>query len=355
MDKTTVLILFGGVSTEHEVSCRSVGHILPYMDMEKYTVSLVGITKAGAWFLTCASPEEIADGRWEKRADNKPACLVPDRQVHGILVQEEDQWKALRMDCVWPILHGKNGEDGTIQGLCELAGLPYVGPGVLASAVCMDKATAKIIVHSLGVKQALHLSFSRQQICGDIQNVLTTIDSFFPAYPLFVKPCAAGSSVGVSKVSNFHNLQKALQEAATHDSHVIVEEMIFGRELEIGVLGNGDPITSPVGEVVTNGVFYDYDAKCTAQGSKSIVPANIPDEVTREVQDTAVLIYKALGCKGLSRIDFFLSAKGEVLFNEVNTLPGLTPLSLFPVLWVTGGTPIDELIDRLILLSMEGE
>ena len=350
----TVLVLFGGTSSEHEVSLRSAEAVINMTDKEKHRLIRVGITKDGRWLMTEATPAEIASGAWERHPANCRAVLSPDRGDHGVLVRKEGEWKCLRVDCVWPVLHGKYGEDGTVQGLCELAGIPYVGPDVCASAVAMDKSQTKILVETTGVRQADYYLLRQAAYERDAEGEMEAICSHFGGkFPLFVKPCSAGSSVGVTKVAGREGLQEALDLALIHDCKVLVETAIVGREVEVAVLGNGDPKASVVGEVLSANEFYDYSAKYINAASRTVIPAEMTAEEQQRLREAAVTVYSVVGCKGMSRVDFFLPADGIPVFNEINTLPGFTSISMYPKLWEATGVDNRELTDTLIALAME--
>jgi len=352
MDKKIVALLFGGQSSEHEVSKKSAITILNALSEEKYFVLPIYITTEGKWFLYDGPKENIGVNGWQKFAT--PVVLSPDAAHRGILRLVGERFKVIPVDVVFPILHGKNGEDGTIQGLCELAQIPYVGCGVLSSAVCMDKVFAKIVVESLGIRQADYVVVSRADlrdkekldaICKDIRYKL--------GYPCFVKPSKAGSSVGIKKAAKKAELVDALFLAALHDEKIIVEKGILGREFECAVLGNENAAASPVGEIRYTADFYDYDAKYADETSCTIVPADIPEAISQEMRDIALKVYKACDCKGMARVDFFMNKKNEIIFNEINTVPGFTSISMYAMLWKEGGLPMPDLCDRLITLALE--
>lgn len=350
----TILVIFGGVSTEHEVSLKSAASIISMLDKEKYKIVQVGITKTGSWIKTTAAPEQIRDGSWESLPDNVHAVLSPDRRDGGIILKKDSGFEIQRVDCVWPVLHGKYGEDGTIQGLFELAGLPYVGPGVCASAISMDKSQTKTAVARSGIKQADFYLISKTRYLENPDQEIRAAEAHFRArFPLFVKPCSAGSSIGVTKAAKADELRPAIEEALIHDEKVLVEEAIVGREVEVAVLGNKNPAASVVGEVLSANEFYDYTAKYINSASRTVIPADILPEEQVRLQQAAVTIYAALECSGLSRVDFFLTADGVPVFNEINTLPGFTNISMYPKLWEASGIPNSRLVDTLIELALE--
>lgn len=364
-DKKRVLIIFGGQSSEHEVSRVSATSIIKNIDTDKFDISILGITKEGRWLPYNGPLEKIASGEWEEIAlkgrvkSLEENCSIIDSIVNnGIAPCENNQvdntkQNRLKTDVIFPVLHGANGEDGTIQGLFEIAGIPYVGPGVLGSALGMDKIYAKIIFEKAGIPQADYLYFTRKEIGENADCVARKIEDRFN-YPVFVKPSNAGSSVGVSKARDKNELMGALNFAAKYDRKVLVEEFINGRELECAVLGNDSPIASAVGEIVSSGEFYDYRAKYIDNKSKVIIPAGIPEETADTIRDYAVKAFKALDCAGLSRVDFFVHREtGKVYINEINTIPGFTNISMYPMLWEASGIPYSELIERLLELAIE--
>jgi len=343
-----LLILFGGQSSEHVVSRISTASVFPNIDREEFEISVVGITKNGEWFLTEAEPEEIASGEWEKRADNLPAFLSPNRMFGGLQVLEDGELTSRPVDCVFPIMHGEMCEDGALQGLLEMCGIPYVGPNISASACSMDKAITKLVAATAGVRQAKYSIVTSGDIDNDIDAAAAAVEENFAGeYPLFVKPASAGSSVGVSKAHNNAELKEALVKAKQVCRKILVEETIVGREVEVAVLGNEDATASVVGEVLSANDFYDYEAKYENSASRTVIPAEISAEASQKLREAAVRIYKALGCAVLSRVDFFLLEDGNIVFNEINTLPGFTSISMYPKLCEASGTPYRELLTKL--------
>jgi len=348
MDKKVVAVLFGGQNSEHEVSKMSAATIMSAMDENKYYVLPIYITREGKWYLYDGPRDNIRNLAWDKFAT--PAILSPDSSHRGVLRLVGDKFKLMQVDVAFPVLHGKNGEDGTVQGLFELASIPYVGSGVLASAIAMDKAVTNAIAQKIGVKRTDYRVFYKSDLDYDIDAIAKKI-RYQIGYPCFVKPANTGSSVGISKVHNKKQLLAALHVAAHHDTKIVVEKMAHGRELECSVLGNNAPIASGVGEITTEREFYCYDAKYKCDSSKTIVNPELPDGVAEEVKRLSLKIYKALGCKGLARVDFFLTPQEQVLFNEINTMPGFTHISMYPMLWEAEGVGIRQLVDRLIDLA----
>jgi D-alanine-D-alanine ligase len=374
-DKKRIAVIFGGQSSEHEVSRASAESVLKNIDSDKYEVEMLGITKDGRWLSYDGPVELIGTGGWQALAearahlqsgnkgllnsgegDEKPvnSLSVADSSARGILKAAGAEKEGKKIDVVFPVLHGCNGEDGTLQGLLELAGLPYVGCGVLGSALGMDKGFAKIVFEKEGIPQGKYIVFTRKQLSQDEGSLVSRVEALM-TYPCFVKPSNAGSSVGVSKAHNRQELAAALQFAARYDRRILVEEYIDGRELECAVLGNDEPVASAVGEVVPCNEFYDYEAKYNSGDSSTvIIPAGISDELTQKIREYAVRAFKALDLSGLARVDFFVHKDtGEVFINEVNTLPGFTSISMYPKLWAASGIPYSKLIEKLIELAEE--
>ncbi len=352
MKKLSVCILFGGISPEHEVSLRSAESVLNNIDREKYNVFPVGITKEGDWILFGGTDYSMLPaGTWQSFDGNRRATLSP---VHGqgLLSFENDCVVRERIDVVFPVLHGANGEDGAIQGLLQIAGIPYVGPHIAASAACMDKCMTKLMADQAGVRQADWVLVTRNTYGHGADTVCDTVEAKFE-YPVFVKPAGTGSSVGVSKAKNREQLVQALETALAYDRKVLVEEFIDGQEVECAVLGNETPMASVCGEIDAGADFYDYEAKYISDSSRLYIPARISSEVEETVRNTAVKIYEALGCCGLSRVDFFVKKDGEVVFNEINTIPGFTSISMYPKMFEASGISYPQLIDKLLELAME--
>lgn len=353
MRKLNVCVLFGGVSPEHEVSLRSAESVLNNMDPEKYNIFPVGITKAGEWILFGGTDYALLpSGQWQNGADNCPAMISP---VHGqgLMVFAEGGIEYRNIDVVFPVLHGENGEDGAMQGLLQIAGIPYVGPHVSASAVAMDKTLTKLVADCAGIPQADWLLVRNSELKNRMKGILESVSQKF-SYPVFVKPAGTGSSVGVSKVNSEAALVDALLKAGQYDEKILVEEFIDGQEVEVAVLGNSNPGASVAGEIDAGAEFYDYDAKYINETSVAYIPARIPEMVAEQLREMAVQVYSAIGCSGLSRVDFFVT-KGEnrVVFNEINTIPGFTSISMYPKLFAASGIPFGDLIDRLLQLAME--
>lgn len=353
MKKLSVCVLFGGISPEHDVSLRSAESVLQHMDPEKYNLFPVGITKEGEWILYGGTDYSLLPGeKWLECEENRKVALSPVRG-QGLLSFEGDCVVRIQIDAVFPVLHGENGEDGSIQGLLQLAGIACVGPHVAASATAMDKTLTKLVADHAGVRQAAWQLVTRQDLKRNPEAVLAAVEGKF-SYPVFVKPAGTGSSVGVSKAQDLNQLRKALEYAAQFDAKVLVEEFIDGHEVEVAVLGNATPAASTCGEIVAGAEFYDYEAKYISNSSQLYIPARISEDAMERVRETAVRIYVAMGCRGLSRVDFFVTYEGEeVIFNEINTLPGFTSISMYPKLFEASGIEYGDLVDQLIQLALE--
>lgn len=353
MKKLSVCVLFGGVSPEHEVSLRSAEFILNSLDTSRYNIFPVGITKDGNWILfTGHDYSMLPSGEWQDYPQNRRAAISPVRG-QGLLSFEGDCVVRERIDVVFPVLHGANGEDGAMQGLLQLAGIPYVGSHVAASAVAMDKTLTKLVAEHAGITQAAWQLVRRSELDNRMEPVLDSLEKRF-TYPMFVKPAGTGSSVGVSKAADRRALREALLMAGAYDEKVLVEEYIPGREVEVAVMGNENPVASICGEIDSGAEFYDYDAKYITDTSTAYVPARIAEDVAEQVRDLAVKVYRVIGCQGLSRVDFFVTEDARrVVFNEINTIPGFTSISMYPKLFAASGIPAGKLLDSLIELARE--
>ena len=347
--KKSVLVLFGGCSSEHDVSLKSATTILNNMDREKYDIHPVGITKEGKWLLYTGNNFDLTNNGWQR--NGVPAILSPDATDKCLIICKEgvDGLIKINIDVVFPVLHGRNGEDGTIQGICKLAQIPFVGCGVLASAVSMDKAFTKIAVATKNVPQAKYVIVKRKEL-ADQEAVINKIEAAFP-YPYFIKPANAGSSVGISKAKNKQELIDGLNIAMEQDDKVLVEETIVGREVETAVMGNDEIVVSGVGEILAAAEFYDFDAKYNNSESKTVVDADLPNEIKERIRGYARDVFDAVEGKGLSRIDFFVKEDGGIIFNEINTLPGFTPISMYPMLFKATGLEVKEIVTKLIELA----
>ncbi len=350
MSKKVIAVIFGGRSSEHEVSRVSAATIMQNINQDKYTIMPVCITKEGKWLLYDGPIENLKSESWEKYAAT--AILSPDAGHRGLLRIVGEKVKLIPIDLIFPVLHGLNGEDGTIQGLFELSGIPYVGCGVLASAVSMNKAYTKIVVDTLGIAQAKYTVVYSRELESNIEGCIEKIENTC-GYPCFVKPACAGSSVGITKAHNRDELAEGLWTASREDRTIVIEENITGLELECAVLGNNDVKASAVGQILAAAEFYDYDAKYNNSESKTVIPAPISEKKSEEIREKAVRIFKALDGMGLSRVDFFLEeGTDRVIFNEINTLPGFTSISMYPMLFNALGITTEELVDKLIELGL---
>lgn len=346
--KESVLLLFGGQSSEHEVSVKSVTTVMQHIDHNRFEVYPVGITKKGKWLLYTGNNPNFTCNRWEEVG--VPAILSPDATQKSLIMLREDETPVyIKIDKIFPVLHGRNGEDGTVQGLFELAQIPFVGCGVLASAVSMDKAFTKIVVKEKGVPQARFVLVYKREL-KDEAAVVRKIEQALP-YPYFIKPANAGSSVGISKANDCEALLSGLKLAFEHDDKVLVEETIIGREVETAVLGNGDIQVSGVGEILSASEFYDYDGKYNNPDSKTVVDADLAPAIKEQIRKYARDVFEAVEGKGISRVDFFVKEDGAIIFNEINTLPGFTSISMYPMLWQAAGIETKDLITKLLDLA----
>ena len=353
MKKWNVCVLFGGVSPEHEVSLRSAEAILNNMNKDNYTVFPVGITKEGQWILYGGNDySQLPSGQWLNHPDNRKAVISPARGG-GLLIFEDGGVTDTVIDVVFPVLHGKNGEDGSVQGLLQLAGLPFVGANVSASAVAMDKSLTKLVMDQVGIPQAAWYMVKSAELNNHMEVVLDKVESLF-SYPVFVKPAGTGSSVGVSKACDRQSLEQALRMAGQYDRKILVEEFIAGREIEVAVMGNESPAASLCGEIDSGAEFYDYTAKYVSDTSVAYIPARISEETAEQIRELAVKAYTAVGSEGMSRVDFFVTYADErVVFNEINTIPGFTSISMYPKLFQASGISFEKQIDDLIRFATE--
>lgn len=344
MDSLRIGVIFGGSSEEHPISIKSAREVARHLDVDKYEPFYVGITKRGDWRL-CDGPS--AD--WENR-ECRPAVLSPDRSVRGLLVLERGRYETISLDVVLPVLHGKLGEDGAMQGLLELSGIPYVGCDVQSSALCMDKSLAYVVARSAGI-----VTPSVWTVTAD-----AGIDPDQLTYPVFVKPARSGSSFGVNKVARKEELASAVQAARQYDAKLVIEEAVFGSEVGCAVLGNdGDLIVGEVDRIALSHGFFrihqESDPESGSDNATVTVPADISAESRSLVQETAKAVYRALGCSGLARVDTFLTQDGQVVLNEVNTFPGMTSYSRYPRMMAAAGLPFANVLDRLVELALAGD
>ncbi len=350
--KIRVGILFGGRSAEHEVSIRSAKNILEAINKEKYEVVLIGINKEGRWRLKKNSELSLfSEGSNMTRLNGKDegAVLIPEER-EGNLFPFFRERELKKVDLVFPVLHGPYGEDGTIQGLLELANIPYVGAGVLGSAIGMDKDVMKRLLREAGIPVVKFLTFNRSSLkeidFGRIRDEL--------GLPLFVKPANLGSSIGMSKIKKKEQFQSALKEAFQYDNKILIEECIKGREIECSVLGNDDPVASLPGEILPQYEFYSYQAKyLDDKGAILEIPARLSPDIVHKIPELSLRVFRIMCCQGMARVDFFLKNNEEIIVNELNTIPGFTRISMYPKLWQVSGISYSELIDRLIQLALE--
>ena len=350
--KTKIAVVFGGNSTEYEISLRSVEFVLNNLNSDRYDVVKIGITKDGKWLLYNGNIEKIKENTWFDEKSNKKVMFSPDtNERRRLIIVEEDKSVSLDIDIVFPVLHGINGEDGAVQGIFELSRLPFVGCGVLASAICMDKITAHAVLDAAAIKTAKYVPLYEKEL-RDL-NAAKNLVLEKLEFPLYVKPSRQGSSIGISKANNEDELIKALETAKSFDDRVLVEESLVGQEIECAVMGNNDPVASKLGEIITSTEFYDYASKYTNDSAKTIIPAKVSNDIAKKVQAIAIDAYRKTNCKGLARVDFFVLKNNDIVLNEINTLPGFTSISMFPKLLMSDGKTAQELLDTLVLYALE--
>jgi D-alanine-D-alanine ligase len=353
--RTKIVVLFGGRSGEHEVSLESAKSVLAVLDPARYEVIQVGITHEGAWLTGRNAREALEKGKTEELL---PCTILSDPSRPGLYVLRVAKSGTLLehttdIDVVFPVLHGTFGEDGTLQGMLEMADLAYVGAGVTGSAVGMDKAVFKEVMRAIGIPTVASLLVLRSEIEKDMQDVLTRAEAVAP-YPLFVKPVNLGSSVGISKCNSRSDLSEGLMEAVAFDRRVLVERGVDGREIEVSVLGNDDARASVPGEILPSREFYSYESKYVDGTSGLVIPAPLPTETSEKIREMAVTAYKAIDCAGMARVDFFVEkTTGEIYLNELNTIPGFTSISMYPKLWEATGLSYPQLVDRLVELALK--
>jgi D-alanine---D-serine ligase len=349
MERKKVAVLFGGCSTEYEVSLQSAYSVITNMDPDKYEAVLIGITKDGRWYRYYGETENISKNTWHQDRKNcMPVMVSPDRKARKLIELLDGCVTETGIDIAFPVLHGKNGEDGTVQGLFELAGIPLVGCGTLSSALCMDKDRAHKLVAAAGIK--VPPAAGLDQLLPE-RDILKQTECL--SYPMFVKPVKSGSSYGVTKVTGKKDLYGAVKNAFVYDDQVIIEEGIDGFEVGCAVLGNNTLIIGEVDEIELSGGFFDYTEKYTLTSAKIHMPARIDADTSARIKDTAAVIYRVLGCRGFARVDMFLSPDRDIVFNEVNTIPGFTTHSRFPNMMKGVGLRYAEIVDRLIQLGLE--
>lgn len=344
-----IAVLFGGCSSEYEVSLQSAYSVITNIDRTKYTPVLIGINRKGNWFLFEGKEDTILNDTWHQQKECYEAVISMDKSLHGIIVWKngrEGKAEEIAISAALPMLHGKNGEDGTVQGALELAGIPVIGCNTVSSAVCMDKDMAHRLAKEAGVSVPKSILFSKdnqekaEKLIGEI------------GYPVFVKPLRAGSSFGITKVDKKEDLKEAMELAFSHDELVVVEEMIEGFEVGCAVLGREELIVGEVDEIQLSQGFFDYTEKYTLKSSKIFVPARISKEKAEEIKNTGKKIYKALGCSFFARVDMFLTPRGKIYFNEVNTIPGFTEHSRYPGMMKAAGLSLKEVVNRLIEMAV---
>jgi len=351
MAKIKAAVIFGGTAREHELSLASAAEVIQNIPRDKYEVICIGITRKGRWLYFPGDVSDIADGTWDQDTDCTAAIISPDPLHRGIITIENGEATVRKVDVAIPVLMGKHGGDGTIQGLLELANIPYVGSGVLASASCMDKSHTHMVMDDYDIRTADWELITQREInhldecCREIAAKL--------GFPLVVKPANSGSNVGTSFADNSEQLLSAVKIAFSNDNKVVVEKYISGRKLEAAVLGSDQPMCSPVGEITASETVYDPNNFNVSTGDDLTIPAELSPELTKKVQDTAVKAFKAIGCKGLARVDFFLTDDGELLLNKIGTMPGLRKNSVFPKLMEHMGFSHEELIDYLLEQAVE--
>ena len=345
--KMKIAVLFGGCSTEYDISLQSAYAVITHLDENKYDSVLLGITPTGEWFRFFGKPQKIKENTWYNPSDCVRAIISPSREAHGVLEFDAGEIRTIRLDAAMPVLHGKNGEDGAVQGLLELAGIPIIGCNTLCSSLCMDKDKAHKLAHVAGVR--IPSSFVLENGM-DARPALEQAENL--GYPLFVKPVKAGSSFGITRVMSQNELPAAIKLAFEHDDKVIVEESIPGFEVGCAVLGNDNLIVGELDEIELADGFFNYKEKYTLETSSIHVPARIPAKKVNEIKNTAKIIYRALGCTGFARVDMFLTPSGKIIFNEVNTIPGFTTHSRYPSMLGAVGMTFEQVINTAIGLAV---
>lgn len=345
MKKTSLLIIFGGESNEHEVSLRSAAAVIENTDKTRYEVLQMGITRRGEWYLYSGPVQKIQNGEWEKDIGNLThIAIVPNGDKSAFLCLGGSM-KQIRPDVIFPVVHGQNCEDGRLQGLLDLLSIPYVGCGCFSSALCMDKAATKAALERLSIPMAKWVNIRKDEITANTYEKLEKT----LVYPMFVKPSNSGSSVGANKATNIDELRKAISLASDVDDSILIEEYIDGREVEVAVLDGEKTVVSQTGEIDSGSVFYDYDTKYKNSTASYFMPARIKPDTENRIRNYALNIFRALGCRGLSRVDFFVTRDDErIIFNEINTLPGFTSISMYPKLMDKAGVHFTLLIDALV-------
>lgn len=347
MNKQNVAVFFGGISSEYSVSLESASAVISNLNPDKYTAVPVGITHDGAWFYFTGSPEQIRQDTWCNDIDCIPAALSPNRESHQLMLFLPDRTERVTIDAAFPVMHGRGGEDGTLQGLVEMSGIPLVGCGVLASALCMDKDRAHRLAQAAGISVPRALPIRAGYDTSSVLVFAEHID-----YPLFVKPVKAGSSYGVTKVQQADGLQPAIELAFQYDDTVILEENVDGFEVGCAIMGYDELTVGEVDEIELSGGFFDFTEKYTLKTSAIHVPARINSGTAERIKQTARTLYRVLGCGGFARVDMFLTPDGRIVFNEINTIPGFTEHSRFPGMMKAAGISFSEIIEHLIKEAM---
>ena len=350
--KTKLAILFGGKSDEYSVSLHSAAAIIDNVPQELFDMTLVGITQEGKWLLYDGITDKINDDTWH-RGKLCPVLLSMGEDFKGLIKLNSDKstYEKMAIDCIFPVLHGRNGEDGTIQGLCQMTGIPFVGCDMTSSAVCMDKDFTHIICENAGIKTAPYMSAINSNKLNVKKLYEEALERF--SLPMFIKPANNGSSIGISKIRNYDEFEKGIMDAFQHDNKVVIEKMIEGFEIGCAVLGNEELMIGEVDEIDTKNDFFDYVEKYSQHNSKIHCPARISDELKKEAKSIAEKTYRALGCKGMARVDMFVTPENKIYLNEINTVPGLTDLSRYPSMLRKIGIEYSDLIVKLVELAME--
>lgn len=346
MSKKRIGIIFGGCSPEYDVSLESVYSVITNIDKEKYELVLIGITKDGDWYKYEGEIENIENNTWIQNGKCAKVVISTNKSDRGI-IELENNANLIKLDAIFPVLHGKDGEDGSVQGLIELSGIPLIGCGVLSSSLCMDKHLSHKLVESYGIKVAKSIVINNKTDKSEIYKGLEQLK-----YPLFVKPMRAGSSFGITKIESDSEIENAIKEALKYDTEIIIEENVDGVEIGCAVLGNDDLMVGEIDEIELSDGFFNYTEKYTLKTSKIHVPARISEEISNRAKETAKKIYKILQCKDFARVDMFLTPRGEIYFNEINTIPGFTSHSRYPSMMKKVGIEFNQLLDKLISLEI---
>lgn len=344
--KKKIALIFGGCSPEYGVSLQSAYGVATHMDTDKYELIYIGVTRDGEWLIYSGDLEAIRDNTWMNRTRGR-AALLPDRGVGGVLlIDGEDKTRLIPIDAAFPVMHGKNGEDGTIQGLLTSAQIPIIGCGLSASAICMDKDVAHRVAQSAGVSIPRCVTLWS---AADLDRAITMAGDM--AFPLFVKPARGGSSIGMTKLKSADGLKKAIETAFSHDDKVLIEEGIAGVEVGCAIIGNEELVLGEIDEIELNQFFFDFEEKYTQRNTRIHTPARINSETSERIKRTAEKLYRAMGCRGFARVDMFLTEDNEIVFNEINTIPGLTVNSRFPRMMACAGLPMEAVMDMLVQLA----